>query len=521
MTRTRCALAIFALATSACGAQTPATPAASGESTDTQAVSSIEDVQGAVIQIVAEGSFVQPAGSLAAYEEVEGAGFGSGFIIDPSGLAVTNNHVVTGNATLEVFVGGSDESVNATVVGVSECSDLALIDLEGDGYPFLAWDDGEVTAGREVRAAGFPLGDPEFTLTSGIISKANASGETNWASVDGVVEHDANIQPGNSGGPLVDATTARVVAINYAGGDPGTGVEQFYAISVELARPVVEELKNGDVDSLGINGQAVVDEESGVAGIWVAGVDTDSPAGELGLQGGDIIEKIEGLSMGTDGTMSDYCQVLNSREPDDKLSVQVLRFEENARLEGQFNGDELTAFVPISTDAEEETGTLPEDTEYSDYVAVSDDSGTITVEVPVDWADVDGRPYVLDDGTELSNVQAAPDLEAFLTRWDVPGLSLTAATDIGAGIDTASLLDEFSADAAAACTDGGRDDYDDGLYTGQVQYFTDCGGTTAATAFIVARPAGDEFIALVQVQMVTEADFAALDRIVATFVVNI
>jgi serine protease Do len=253
----------------------------------------------------------------------------------------------------------------------------------------------------------------------------------------------------------------------------------------------------------------------------VAGVDTNSPAGDIGLRGGDIIEKIEGLSMGTDGTMSDYCQVLNSRNPEDRLAVQVLRFEENARLEGQFNGDELTAYVPISTEAEEETGTLPESSEYSGYTSVSDDSGTITVDVPVEWADVDGTPIVLDDGTELSNVQAAPDLEGFRTRWDVPGLSLTAATDLGAGIDTATLLDEFSADAASACTDGGRDDYDDGLYTGQVQYFTDCGGTSTATAFIVARPAGDEFIALVEVQMVTEADFAALDRIIATFIVNI
>lgn len=519
MTRTCLALAVFALAITACGGQTPAT--SSSASAGSAAIDNIEDLQGAVVQIVAEGSFAEPAGTLAAYEEFEGAGFGSGFIIDPSGLAVTNNHVVTGNATLEVFVGGSDESVNATVVGVSECSDLALIDLEGDGYPFLAWDEGEISAGREVRAAGFPLGDPEFTITSGIISKADASGDTNWASVDAVIEHDANIQPGNSGGPLVDAATARVVAVNYAGGDPGTGVQQFFAISADLARPLVEELKDGDVDSLGINGLAVVDEESGVSGIWVAGVDTNSPAGDIGLRGGDIIEKIEGLSMGTDGTMSDYCQVLNSRNPEDRLAVQVLRFEENARLEGQFNGDELTAYVPISTEAEEETGTLPESSEYSGYTSVSDDSGTITVDVPVEWADVDGTPIVLDDGTELSNVQAAPDLEGFRTRWDVPGLSLTAATDLGAGIDTATLLDEFSADAASACTDGGRDDYDDGLYTGQVQYFTDCGGTSTATAFIVARPAGDEFIALVEVQMVTEADFAALDRIIATFIVNI
>ncbi len=86
-------------------------------------------------------------------------------------------------------------------MGVSECSDLAVIDIEGDGYPYLEWFDGQVAPGLDVYAAGFPLGDPEFTLTRGIISKERADGETDWASVDWVVEHDATINPGNSGGP--------------------------------------------------------------------------------------------------------------------------------------------------------------------------------------------------------------------------------------------------------------------------------------------------------------------------------
>src|SRR5690349_13678258 len=92
------------------------------------AITDVQDVKGAVIQIVATGTFAEPTGTFAAYEEFEGVGSGSGFIIDESGIAVTNNHVVTGAAKLEVFVGGSEESVSATVLGVSECSDLAVID---------------------------------------------------------------------------------------------------------------------------------------------------------------------------------------------------------------------------------------------------------------------------------------------------------------------------------------------------------------------------------------------------------
>ena len=115
---------------------------------------------------------------------------------------MTNNHVVTGAALLQVYVGGETDRVySARVLGVSECSDLAVIYIEGDGFPFLQWYEDEIDVGLDVYAAGFPLGDPEYTLTKGIISKARTSGETDWASVDAVVEHDATINPGNSGGP--------------------------------------------------------------------------------------------------------------------------------------------------------------------------------------------------------------------------------------------------------------------------------------------------------------------------------
>jgi serine protease Do len=132
------------------------------------------------------------------------AGRGSGFIIDPSGIAVTNNHVVTGAGLLRVWIDGESSPRNARVLGVSECWDLAVIDIEGDGYPYMEFHQSEVNVGLEVYAAGFPLGDPEYTLTKGIVSKARAGGESFWASVDSVIEHDARIRGGNSGGPLVN-----------------------------------------------------------------------------------------------------------------------------------------------------------------------------------------------------------------------------------------------------------------------------------------------------------------------------
>ena len=171
----------------------------------------------------------------------DGSGRGSGFIISPDGLAVTNNHVVTGAATLEVFVGGdTEDSYNATVLGVSECNDLALIDInESEPLPYLEWFDGDIAAGTDVYAAGFPLGDPEFTLTRGIVAKAEAGGDlTGTSSIDHTLEHDAAIQPGNSGGPLV--TTDGTVARHQLRRRQRAIGAQYYAIASDLAQPVIE-----------------------------------------------------------------------------------------------------------------------------------------------------------------------------------------------------------------------------------------------------------------------------------------
>ena len=486
------------------------------------AVDNLEDVKTAVIQIESQGSFAEPAGSLTAYEESEGVGRGSGFIIDPSGIAVTNNHVVTGAATLEVSVDGKDDPVNAKVLGVSECSDLAVIDLDGEGYPYLEWYDGELNPGLEVRSAGFPLGDPEYTLTSGIVSKADANGDTNWASVDSVIEHDAAIQPGNSGGPLVEADTGKVVAVNYAGGDiGGTGTSQFFAIGSDLASETVDQLKDGDVLSLGVNGQAVYDEEIGLAGIWVSSVDTNSPAGELGLQGGDVIERIEGLSMGQDGTMKDYCDILRSHEQGDKLAVQVLRFEDDVRLEGEFNGDELTEKDLLSSQVEATTGgpSGGGSASYGDYVSVTDDSGTISVDVPAAWSDVDGAPIDI-GGQSSPSIVAAPSIAEFNAAFDAPGLVIAGVAD-PQGLDDDTALTNITESFSGSCTDEGREDYSDAIYVGRIQYFSDCGGTGAVVVGIVAGPEDGSFKAAVLMQLVSDADFEALDQVIATFVVDL
>ena len=232
-------------------------------------VSTLSDAENAVIQIESQGTFEDPQVGLV----VNGAGRGSGFIIDSTGIAVTNNHVVTGSALLKVWVGGVQH--NARILGVSECSDLAVIKIDGGPYPYLNWFEDQVKTGLEVYAAGFPLGEPQYSLTKGIISKEKADGQTSWASLDYVLGHDATINPGNSGGPLI-SSDGRVVGINYSS---LASANQYFAIDEKIAKPIIEELSKGsDVDSIGINGTAVKSPDGSFSGIWVASVKSGSPA---------------------------------------------------------------------------------------------------------------------------------------------------------------------------------------------------------------------------------------------------
>jgi S1-C subfamily serine protease len=295
-------------------------------------IGNLSDAQNAVIQIESQGTFIDPQVGLV----VNGAGRGSGFIIDPSGIAVTNNHVVTGSALLKVWVGGVQH--NAQILGVSECSDLAVIKIEGGPYPFLNWYNGQIKTGLEVYAAGFPLGEPQFSLTKGIVSKEKADGQTSWASLDYVLGHDATINPGNSGGPLITGD-GQVVGINYSS---LKSANQYFAIDEKTAQPVVDQLLKGkDIDSIGINGTAVLSDDKTFSGIWVSSVKSGSPADKAGVKAGDILYQMENLVLATDGTMKDYCSILRTHKPEDTLALSVIRFASGELLEGQLNGREL------------------------------------------------------------------------------------------------------------------------------------------------------------------------------------
>ncbi|MEM9615666.1 MAG: trypsin-like peptidase domain-containing protein [Actinomycetota bacterium] len=342
---------------------------------------SVEGVEPSVAYIVATGTFVDPLDG-----EQTGSWTGSGFFVDASGTLVTNNHVATGAAFLEVFVNGETEPRTATVVGQDECSDLAVVQVEGDGFQPLAFHTDPFDVGLRVFAAGFPLGDPEYTLTTGIIAKRDADGATSWTSVEEVVQHDARINPGNSGGPLI-GEDGRVVGINYAGNQL---TDQNFAITAVDAVDIIDRLATGaDGVSLGINGQAILLED-GTNGVFVQSIETGGPADRLGIEAGDFIVTVEDVPAAPDGTMAGYCKILRSRGSDQPLKVEVFRSSTGRLLRGTINTDQTLEVIgggeasAAAASAGGETST--------EGSAVIDHGGT-ALRVPATMVDWEIRPF--------------------------------------------------------------------------------------------------------------------------------
>ncbi len=216
-------------------------------------------------------------------------GAGSGFIIDPTGLIVTNNHVV-GHADKIVVSLTDGTRLPARVIGTDDLTDVALIKVDASKpLPSVQWGDSrQAEVGDWVLAAGNPFG-LGGSVTAGIIS---ASGRDLGAGpFDNFLQLDAPINPGNSGGPIFNMD-GQVIAVSTAivspsGGSVGIG----FATPSELVAPIVKQLQaTGRIDR-GWLGVSVQDADDGVT---VAGVEHTSPAGRAGIHQGDIVLAVNG-----------------------------------------------------------------------------------------------------------------------------------------------------------------------------------------------------------------------------------
>jgi serine protease Do len=235
---------------------------------------------------------------------------GSGFIIDKSGLVVTNNHVVSGADEIEVQL--SDEQLfSAEVVGTDERTDMALLRLKSiknkKNLPVVSFGDSDaLRVGDHVVAIGNPFG-LDHTVTSGIVSaKERVIGAGPY---DAFIQTDASINPGNSGGPLFNLK-GEVIGINTAINPQGQGIG--FAIPSNLASDIIKSLgAGGEVVRgwLGIAFQPMTEELakafglSGKKGVVVANVTPDSPAQKGGMKSGDIVLSVDGKPLGDSKTL--------------------------------------------------------------------------------------------------------------------------------------------------------------------------------------------------------------------------
>ena len=263
---------------------------------------------------------------------------GSGFIINPTGHIITNNHVVE-NAT-EIMVKLTDgREFTAKVVGRDPKTDLALLKVEATGLPTIALgDSSEVKVGEPVMAIGNPFG-LEQTVTTGIVS---ATGRViGQGPYDDFVQTDASINPGNSGGPLINAR-GQAIGINAAifsqtGGSVGIG----FAIPSNQAKTVVAQLaETGRVSRsyLGVSIQPLTQELakgfglSEAKGALVASVTEDSPAMKAGIKAGDVIVEYDGRKVGSSDELPKLVAVTPAGR---EVPVQVIRDGKTLRLQAK------------------------------------------------------------------------------------------------------------------------------------------------------------------------------------------
>ncbi|MFC4169753.1 S1C family serine protease [Teichococcus aestuarii] len=229
-------------------------------------------------------------------QQVQGAG--SGFVIDPAGYVVTNNHVV-GNAARVVVSLQDGTELPARVVGTDELTDLALLRVEPRAaLAAVPWgNSGAMRVGQWVLAAGNPFG-LGGTVTSGIVSARGR--EIGAGPFDDFIQTDAAINPGNSGGPLFNAA-GEVIGINTAIYSPsGASAGIGFATPSDLARGVIEQLRRDGRVERGWLGVAVQDigEESTPGGrnrgVQIQSVERGSPAARAGLRQGDIVTALNG-----------------------------------------------------------------------------------------------------------------------------------------------------------------------------------------------------------------------------------
>ena len=263
------------------------------------------------------------------------SGAGSGVIISQDGYILTCAHVVSGATSVKVQLNGSDESYDATIVGQDSTSDIAVLKIDATGLtPAVIGDSDALAVGEVAVAVGNPLGTLSNTVTDGIVSALNrsvsiqSSGSVNTMSL---IQMDASVSPGNSGGGLFNMN-GELVGIVNAKSSSSDAEGLGFAIPINDAIKVAQDLlENGYVTGrpyLGITYLAVEDAQTAAQlgvnayGVYVVEVVKGGPAEKAGLQAGDRIVSVDGTEI---ASKDDLGTLMQKHAAGDTLSITVAR----------------------------------------------------------------------------------------------------------------------------------------------------------------------------------------------------
>ena len=312
-------------------------------------------------------------------QEREQRGSGSGVIIRPDGYIVTNNHVVNGATQVQVVL-NNNKTYDAKVIGTDEATDVALIKIDAEGLPTIPFADSDkLRLGEWVLAIGSPY-NLRSTITAGIVSAKGRStsamgggpsqgdprqmrGQTQepQIQIESFIQTDAVVNPGNSGGALVNKAGELVGINTMIYSQTGSYAGYSFAVPSNIVRKIVEDLIDfGSVKRarLGITMRQVTEDDqkelklSSLDGVYIEEVSNGSTADKGGLKKGDVLVAIDGAKV---TSMSYVQEKVNGYRPGDKATLSIIRNGNAKDVEVEFQGTVA------------ETGTVAEDGSVAFY----------------------------------------------------------------------------------------------------------------------------------------------------------
>ena len=345
-------------------------------------------------------------------------GTGSGVIISPDGYIVTNNHVIAKANQLMVTL-NDNKTYEATVVGTDPNTDIALLKVEAEAsLPYLAFGDSDyVKVGEWVLAVGNPF-NLTSTVTAGIVSaKARNLGRN-----QSFIQTDAAVNPGNSGGALVN-TNGELIGINTAiTSQTGSYIGYSFAVPSNIARKVVQDLlEYGDVIK-GVLGVSSIPPEYAaeygvdqIDGVFVAQVEEDSGAEDAGLQEGDVIKQIDGIRV---RKFSDLTGYIASKSPGDVVEVRLERDGEPRVIPVEVR-ERQTLQIPV-------LGFTVKNLSEEDQAKYNTNQGVKIVDVPENSRKykLAGKVILAVDGQQIRDIKDARKYFSTISRYGQTSITL-------------------------------------------------------------------------------------------------